>query len=302
MTEVVQLHNRSIVVMDTTLETIRLEKNLSAFRYTVTQQVSESELSEISAPAHLVSVEPHANVTTGLIDDKNLSLLKRGKPWKGRNNLVVMTPALREIFATTTYSLAWDSDLFKTDVMRGAALFDYFKEGGSVDDVVIMDTGSHSLSDRHGDPLPVGVLFDYISNGRITNRNYDLEKAAAILLARPDVDVWAHKGGWDTDKADELRVDGKRTGKVRLATTVEEAVFKIPYYNADGGRSHTLYFVWKPSREDYKAVLEKAGKRGSMEFHKAAFDLDILGLRAGGAAKYEDYYKDDETTYSADED
>lgn len=295
-TTVETFQNRSTVVTETVLDVIRLDKNLSVFRQIKTETVETNDGS-MKSPT-----EPKFAETYGLIDDKNLSFLKKGREFKTVTKFVVMSAALREVFATTTYSRAWDSDLFKTDVARGAALFDHFKEGGSVDDLVIMDTGSHSLFDRHGDPLPVGVLFDYISNGRITNRNYDLEKAAAILLARPDVDVWAHKGGWDTDKADELRVDGKRTGEVRLATTVQEAVFKIPYYNADGGRSHTLYFVWKPSREDYKAVLEKAGKRGSLEFHKAAFDLDILGLRAGGAAKYEDYYKDDESTYSADED
>lgn len=287
--------NRSTVVTEIVLDVIRLDKNLSVFRQMKTETIDTNEGS-MKAPT-----EPKINETVGLIDDKNLSFLKKGREFKTITKFVVMSPALREVFASTTYSRAWDSDLFKTDVARGGALFTHFKNGGSVDDLVIMDTGSHSLFDRHGDPLPVGVQFDYISNGRITNRNYDLEKAAEILLARPDVDVWAHKGGWKTHEADEMRVDGKRTAEVRLATTVEEAMFKIPYYNADGDRTHTLYFVWKPSREDYKAVLEKAGKRGTLEFHKAAFDLDILGLRAGGAAKYDDYYSDDESPPS-DED
>ena len=302
MTNVVQLHNRSVVVMDTTLETIRLEKNLSAFRYTVTQQVSESELSEISAPAHLVAVDPHAQVTTGLIDDKNLSLLKRGKPWKGRNNLVIMTPALRQRFATTTFSRAWDSGLFKTDLRRDA--FQYFKDGGSVDDLVRMQTSDHTLTDRHGNYLPVGLQFDYISNGRFTNLNYDLAKALEILLAREDVDVWAHQGGWNTEKVAEIRENGKRTGEVKLATTVEEGLFKIPYYNAEYGRTHTINFVWKPSVEDYRKVMAKLseGRGGTMELHKVIFDFDMLGLRAGGAAKYEDYYKDDERSYDSDED
>lgn len=287
--------NRSTVVTEIVLDVIRLGKNLSVFRQIKTETIDTNEGS-MMAP-----IEPKIAETTGLIDDKNLSFLKKGRDFKTITKFVVMTPALRDVFATTTYSQAWDSDLFKTDLARGAALFTHFQNGGSVDDLVIMDTSSHALFDRHGDPLPVGVLFDYISNGRITNCNYNLEKAAEILLARPDVDVWAHKGGWKNDEADEVRVEGKRTGKVRVATTVEEAVFKIPYYNARDGRTNSLYFIWKPSREDYKAVLEKAGKRGLLEFHKAVFDLDMLGLRAGGAAKYDDYYKDDET-HSGDED
>lgn len=81
-------------------------------------------------------------------------------------------------------------------------------------------------------------------------------------------------------------------------------VFEVEYMRReDGGvrASSPDLMGLHLSREDYKAVLEKAGKRGTLEFHKAAFDLDILGLRAGGAAKYDDYYSDDESP-SSDED
>lgn len=291
--------NRSTVVTEIVLEVIRVEKGLSVFRQIKTETVEKND-GTMLAPS-----DPKISEAEGLIDDKNLSFLKKGREFKPVTKFVVMSQAMRDKFASTTYSNAWDSDLFKTDVVRGKGLFDHFLNGGTPDDLVIMDTSSHYLKDRHGAHLPVGMQFDYISNGRITNRNYDLEKAAEILLARSDVDVWAHQGGWNTEKPAVIRDGRHRENK--MATTIEEALFRIPYYNSDGGRMHTLYFVWKPTVEQYRALHDAASNAGrnysSMDLYKAAFDLDVLGLRAGGAAKYEDYYKDDPAVYhDGDED
>ena len=293
--------NRSTAVTETVLEVLRVDTNISVFHQIVTEAVSSNEGS-MKAPT-----EPKITELEGLIDDKNLSFLKKGREFKTLTKYVVMKPAMRECFATHHYSRAWEHPLFKTDVVRGKGLFDHFKHGGTADDLVVMDTGSHMLFDRHGEALPTGILFDYIAAGRISNRNYNLEKAAEILLARPDVDVWAHQGGYKSDRPAEIRDadTSKKTGECKLAETVEEALFTIPYYNAERGRTHTMYFLWKPSVEDYRKMWDacKATKTSypSTNMHQCIFELDLLGLRAGGAAKHDDSYKDDRDTSSDDE-
>lgn len=300
-TTVETFQNRSTVVTETVLDVIRLDKNLSVFRQIKTETVETND-GTMKSPT-----EPKISETHGLIDDKNLSFLKKGREFKTINKFTVMSAALRAVFASAPYSDAWEHELFKTDVLRGAALFDHFKNGGSVDDLVIMDTGSHMLFDRHGEVLPVGMMFEYISHGRITNANHDLTKAAEILLERDDIDLWAHAGGFRRDTPAYLHGGHKRHKGVKLAETVDEAIFSIPYYNAERGRSTCLYFVWKPTREQYSKVWEAAkvvtrkGGYPSTEMHRCIFELDMLGLRAGGAAKYDSYYKDDEAPASHDD-
>ena len=294
MTDTVEtFENRSTVVTEIVLDVLRIDQNLSVFRQISTETV-ETNTGSMKAPT-----EPKITEVEGLIDDKNLSFLKKGRPFKTVTKYVVMTPAMRECFATNHFSRAWDHPLAKTDIVRGKGLFDHFKNGGTADDLVIMDTSAHMLFDRHGEVLPTGILFDYIAAGRISNRNYHLDKVAEILLARPDVDVWAHQGGFNSDKPAEIRdaATSKKTGECKLAETVEEALFTIPYYNAERGRTHTMYFLWKPSVEDYRKLWEacKATKTTypSTNMHQCIFELDMLGLRGGGAAKHNDYYTDD---------
>lgn len=293
--------NRSTVVTETVLDVIRLDKNLSVFRQITTETVDTNEGS-MKAPT-----DPKIAETTGLIDDKNLSFLKKGREFKTITKLVTMTPALRAVFASMPYSDAWDHELFKTDAKRGVELFSHFQNGGTADDLVIMDTSSHMLFDRHGDVLPVGIMFEYISHGMVTNASYDLTKAAELLLARDDVDVWAHQGSWKNDRIAYTNGHSRKEG-VKLAETVEEAIFAIPSYNADRARNRCLYFIWKPTREQYSQVWEAAkaatrkGGYPSTAMHQMIFELDMLGLRAGGAAKYDTYWKSDDAPAFDDED
>jgi hypothetical protein len=110
------------------------------------------------------------------------------------------------------------------------------------------------LFDIDGNPLPVAMLLD--STYALNPRAYDMGKTRNILTARED--VVAAPGGW-----------GRPT------------------------------FLWQPSHDDYAAVWAK-GKTylkgggqspGKAEMFRACFDLDIFGLRAGGAALFTSFYK-----------
>jgi hypothetical protein len=150
------------------------------------------------------------------------------------------------------------------------------------EDIVFIEGSSHMVFDVERKPLPCAILFDYIS-AHMDNSRYDLPKALAILKARDDIRFEA-ESSWD--KAGE--------------------VSRIPSYNADKDRNACLKFVWMPSVEDYRRMWAKCAeyetKYPSTERYRAVFDLDLLGLRAGGAALCNDFYASVESKRKGDRD
>lgn len=150
----------------------------------------------------------------------------------------------------------------------------------SGEEVVFVEVHSaaHQLFDMDGLPFPVGLIFNYIDGGMSEDR-YDLVKASEILMKRKDV-LLLPGGG-------ESRSSGPQDDP-------RSYVGAIPYYNTAAGRRSCLQFHWRASVEDYRRVwalaLEDRSHPGKGDLMKACFDLDIFGLRAGGAARFEDYY------------
>lgn len=145
----------------------------------------------------------------------------------------------------------------------------------------------HQLFDIDGFPLPNALRFNYI-DGRFDNGVYDLEKAARILLGREDV-VLTESGG--------QRYSAFGYGEEFAKDDPKRYIGSIPGYNANPGRDQCLAFLWQPSAEDYRRVFEAALKDGgrapsSSDLRVACFSIDVFGLRAGGAAYFNDYYKD----------
>lgn len=159
---------------------------------------------------------------------------------------------------------------------RNARAFDEWVDGQlTADEIVLLDLSNNLAADSHGVPLPVANFLGYSpSEGQVHNGLYDLNKVATILGKRSDIrfvnprerDSEVPKG-WDP-------------------------IQSVPYYNADEGRSYYIPCVWMPTREDYLKLSEHLGDRLGLSMDRAAaiFDLDLLGLRAGGAARSESYY------------
>lgn len=65
--------------------------------------------------------------------------------------------------------------------------------------------------------------------------------------------------------------------------------------SSSGGYIKTISFFWSPDVDTYRKMMRKVVNR-SLDEHKVIFDLDLLGLRAGGAALYDNFYnsKNDE--------
>ena len=139
---------------------------------------------------------------------------------------------------------------------------------------VKMDIGENKFVAMNGKPLPKMMHGEYIS-GHFDNAHYDLEKAAAHLLTRSDVTVLSNKRGQHTAK------------------TADEAIHDIPGYNSERGRTQCLSFLWHPSQEDWEKMVDiKQNKRRSLfGGWEIVFDLDILGLRACGAALFDAFHK-----------
>jgi hypothetical protein len=116
------------------------------------------------------------------------------------------------------------------------------------------DMASHMIFDLYDNVLPVALHFDYITGG-VTNENYDLDRALAVLDANP---------------------------KVR-----HEGIKPIPYYNACEKRSRAIEFVFMPTVKDARMIWEKAQEmalRYRTEYpstlqEQAVHELNLLKLK-----------------------
>lgn len=277
--------NTASLIRQTQLDVIKLENNLHVFRLSTQTKCTQT--------AGGLKVQPEQNkaqVLEGFVDDQNLKKLKAGKPWKKLEKLVLFMEEGRKIVQTVGYMIDERSE-HRKDYLNAIVRtpFQSFAKGeATLDDIVVFDHDSHMLMDRNHLPLPVAIEFDYISNGRISNTNYDLKKLAEHLLTRDDVTIHKAGKGYKDDTYDPKK----------SASSYEEALCKIPYYNADEGRTHTIYFRWMPKREDYLKMWEWCTshdrKFPSTVKTEAIFALDILGLRACNASLCDTFYG---TTY-----
>lgn len=120
-----------------------------------------------------------------------------------------------------------------------------------------------------GAPVPVGVFMDYL-HGRLDNAHYDLGRAMGILQANPAVTF----------------LDSRRNPIPPERGRAES----IPYYigrPAEDGNAF-IRCVWAPDAAQMASICHEPKGPGT-DRHRRIFDLDLLGLRAGGAALFEDY-------------
>lgn len=214
-------------------------------------------------------VEDHSYVLQGLMKRDGITALNKGLQPNSIRGVCVAPPVTFEAIRRFGYSALTDRglgshrDLFREDI------YDYLVDGGDVEHVIRIEHSDHSFWRVDGSPLPTGIYFDYIS-ARMHNRAYDLHKALEILAKRGDVTFI------DPDK---------HAYKPLLEKVIEPTILKVPYYNADTASAY-LAFFWTPDQEQAELIGGDSVKR-----FKTIFDADILGLRAGGAALFDDFHK-----------
>lgn len=158
------------------------------------------------------------------------------------------------------------------------------------------DVRSHMLFDRFGEVLPTGVLFDYM-HGNLRDGAYDLEKVVKLLSGREGV-----INSWQDWGSTSHLIPGRR-GVTQLAGE-KLAIEAVPHYNSEYGCRAGVSFIFQPTLEEMRAMWAKM-KELNKDFpstagHHAIFELDLLGLRKGGAAKYENYWETDSSSCSGD--
>lgn len=99
--------------------------------------------------------------------------------------------------------------------------------------LVMFNWGSHELVDLDGNYIPVAVRVSYdYSNGRMTNKKYDLKKVIEALKGNNNIMVYNEK----------RYKDGY--GEPR-----ELSITSIPYYNASEEEYEQLEFFFVPTKE-----------------------------------------------------
>lgn len=156
--------------------------------------------------------------------------------------------------------------------------YDFLRDAkASLNQVVRIDYASHMLFDMSGQPLPVAMPFGYI-DGRICDGRYDLERLVEHLRADPRVRFM--------NEASPLHL--------------------VPYYNVSPGCSQHVPFVFSPTAQDmqnlWPVMCQKNRKYPSVARYEAMFELDVLGLRAAGIARFAGFHDSQEVPATAFDD
>jgi len=174
----------------------------------------------------------------------------------------------------------------KQFVWNGDFLEQFAQGVADIDDIVYLDHGSHMLFDRNHDVLPTALSFDHL-NRMVHNGAYYLDRALEVLAKDARVIPRASK--------DALRRNPE------LADVL--AITNVDY--CDSSYTQSIEFAFSPTPDDMRTIWAKAQSYGtqypSTMLRQAVFDLDMLGLRAAGAAKYDKFYGCDEPTENNDD-
>ena len=257
------------------LEVIDLTPELSVFRYVESSEwgafVGNNGFKRRPVPAP-VAIE-------GAIDPANLKLLTSGRVYQTIKAWLFSHDFIERLRVEGWHTTMQDEPYVKSHVRQD--VFTAILTGkATLTNLVRPDWGNFYVLDHAGEPLPVGLTLDYMS-GRLHDGCYDLEKAAAHLLTRPDITILTTFG------QSGFRPEPKPT------KTLKGAISAIPYYNSNRSHSQHIICQWSPSAEQYREMIkvvtpEKLG--ATDEMYRAIFKLDLLGLRAAGAALYDTYY------------
>lgn len=202
----------------------------------------------------------------GITNKKGIASLKKSGYVSTKNQYTLLGEEMYADFLHRGYLAFLDYKNKNEDNYRDD-IFDYIVAGGDLARIVCINTSDHSVWRIDGTMFPTPITFDYIS-AKMNSNTYDIPRALEILMKRNDV----------------IFLDDHN----EIAT--EPSVKRVPYYNSDCGHS-CLAFLWKPTQEQADRIYaeSKKGGFGSRRF-QLVFDEDMLGLRAGGAALFDDYY------------
>jgi hypothetical protein len=161
------------------------------------------------------------------------------------------------------YPYGWDKLFAGLKEMHIDNPYSYLQEN-SYETVELLHYSGHdgNLYDMTKTAQPKAIHFEYIS-AHMNNRRYDLEEVVRTLEKRDDI-IWVdQRKTWE-----KLGEDGSK-------------IQSIPYYNAEEDMTHCLDFIWTPSDEDFKKVLD--------DIHSSHRRYDAICSKVLGLTKLADY-------------
>ncbi len=195
--------------------------------------------------------------------------------FRANSELTLVRPGLLETAAKLGLSRAF-AQFDKRAGYRGAGIIAspftaLTQNEARVEDIVRLDCTAEMAFDMNEEPLPLAIVFDY-ANAWMDNERYDLDVALTILRANPRVTFLDPDTG-EPCKGSIYAIPGPGRGPA-----VGEA------------RTHCLLFAYSPTADEVRALWELQQKMGDSRFpaqtkYEAIFEMDLLGLRAGGAAR-----------------
>lgn len=282
----IQTHTESVEVqMAYSLRYVALNDNLVAYKLGRGPLPGQKTLKQLEGKLELT-------VEEGICHKDSLERFLKGRTKDlVREDVSLVHPELLDALRTKGFADGMESLGKVRQALSQAPFTDITENGANPNNIVRVDFSSHMVFDLEGESLPVAVHCDYIS-AYIHDGTYRLEKAEAILKNDPRVRF--------------IEEGSRYSRKTSSAGSEKSFIQAVPYYNARVGCSNYLPFWFMPTAEDAKRLWAQQKSYGtrypSTEAHRAMFDLDILGLRAGGAAKYDDFHKSDEYGSSDDND
>lgn len=186
-------------------------------------------------------------VKEGIVVEDNLDSLKSCRPIDDKFWAVVEESELEKLVRPDNAGTAFYPEIIEEP-------FTYLKNGKGVLVQYHLGENGH-IFNKIGVPFPQAMYFNYMS-GKIDNAHYDLDRVIEILSKRTDI--------------------------------FNLIIKDIPYYNSQPGRDKQIEFVWVPTREDMITIWEYCRKAEDyVDSYRAIFELDLLGLRKAGAAKFD---------------
>lgn len=262
---------QAVVAVTRTVEHMPINERLVAVRVTQTGTLDD-DAPKISHKRFAGVLEETKREM--VLTNANLEKLLAGKPYT-TENLTAASDAFIEDARTMSYPLAVEVHA-KAFEDAGTNYLTRMENGEKLR-MINIDYASHMLFDDEGRVMPTGFYYDYM-RGNMRNGAYDLDKVVELLQGK-----------------DHVHVPGSKA----------LAVEPVPYYNISSGCTRSLQCVLAPTQEQMQAIWEKAkalNKRApSVELHRAAFELDIWGLRAAGAARFKQFYETGDSSDSEED-
>lgn len=203
------------------------------------------------------SGNPNLKPVTGLCKTKQVSALKLGDP-VGQTDWQLVKPKILK--SLQKWGWSGKNGDYKHFEYEYNDVFVAIQRGWG--QLVKLDNSANMVYNESGEVLPVAIHCDYITH-QMNNGSYDMTRLLEILEARDDIHF------------------------------ITDGVEPVPYYNSSADCSSYVAFWWQASVEDYRRMWARCKKIGgaypSCSFAQAIFEEDLLGLRAGGAAKYETF-------------